>query len=373
MGFHLYIHKALNSTLDQAKTVVGTPYYLSPEVCENKPYSYASDIWSLGVVLYELCAQCHPFQSSNLLGLVVQIVQDTPAPIPSQYSPELQNLVSSCLAKDSNERPTIDEILDCALIRGRIEFNARAGQAFETLSKERNNEAEEEEQNICHPKRSGSPRRPRRKRIARTFPQLPSTTTVIQSKGQWLEEEEEDGEEDNESSVETTECSSSGASQRTVVEFDFSTTFDDDEQYLEVLEDHYYSDDFESDDEEAEEDEILDYAQSSDSSRGNSDAGSHSDSSRSSTSSEPEELVVVRTPRRPSLGERVHAIRQYLQLEPQLGRVKFRLVYDFLRQREDMSQRNCKAQLIELVGRSKLHLCFEVDQLIYFENLLGES
>ncbi|OQR85366.1 serine/threonine protein kinase, partial [Thraustotheca clavata] len=48
------IARTLNSTMDQAKTVVGTPYYMSPEVCESKPYSYASDIWSLGCVLYEI-------------------------------------------------------------------------------------------------------------------------------------------------------------------------------------------------------------------------------------------------------------------------------------------------------------------------------
>ena len=35
--------------------MVGTPYYLSPEVCRNMPYSFKSDIWALGIVIHELC------------------------------------------------------------------------------------------------------------------------------------------------------------------------------------------------------------------------------------------------------------------------------------------------------------------------------
>ncbi|RYE40935.1 MAG: hypothetical protein EOP48_24315 [Sphingobacteriales bacterium] len=50
------IAKAFENTNEIAMTVIGTPYYLSPEVCENKPYTYKSDIWALGCVLYEMNA-----------------------------------------------------------------------------------------------------------------------------------------------------------------------------------------------------------------------------------------------------------------------------------------------------------------------------
>jgi NIMA (never in mitosis gene a)-related kinase len=56
---------------------------MSPEVCENKPYTYKSDAWSLGCVLYELCTLEHAFSADNLLGLVYKIVQDKQAPIPA--------------------------------------------------------------------------------------------------------------------------------------------------------------------------------------------------------------------------------------------------------------------------------------------------
>lgn len=68
------ISKVLENTVAMAQTVQGTPYYMSPEVCQNKPYTYQSDIWALGCILYELCALKHAFHSENLLGLVYKIV-----------------------------------------------------------------------------------------------------------------------------------------------------------------------------------------------------------------------------------------------------------------------------------------------------------
>ncbi|RXN36001.1 serine threonine- kinase Nek5 isoform X2 [Labeo rohita] len=46
--------------MELARTCVGTPYYLSPEICENRPYNNKTDMWSLGCVLYELCTLRHP-------------------------------------------------------------------------------------------------------------------------------------------------------------------------------------------------------------------------------------------------------------------------------------------------------------------------
>ena len=69
------ISRVLEHTFECAKTVVGTPYYMSPEVCENKAYDMKSDLWALGCVLYEMCTLNHAFQSANLLGLVYKIVQ----------------------------------------------------------------------------------------------------------------------------------------------------------------------------------------------------------------------------------------------------------------------------------------------------------
>ncbi|KAH0800273.1 CAMK family protein kinase [Histomonas meleagridis] len=63
------VARSLDNTFDMANTVIGTPYYLSPEIWEGKPYDSHSDIYSLGVILYELCALKKPYEAPNALAL----------------------------------------------------------------------------------------------------------------------------------------------------------------------------------------------------------------------------------------------------------------------------------------------------------------
>lgn len=91
-----------------ANTMVGTPYYLSPELCEDKPYNQKTDIWSLGCVLYELCTFKHPFEATNQGALIMKIVRAKFNPIPTNYSQSLKNLVEQLLQKDQKKRPGID-------------------------------------------------------------------------------------------------------------------------------------------------------------------------------------------------------------------------------------------------------------------------
>lgn len=70
----LGVAKALN-TNDFARTMVGTPFYLSPELCEEKPYNEKSDIWALGCLLYELCTFKHPFEATNQASLILKIIR----------------------------------------------------------------------------------------------------------------------------------------------------------------------------------------------------------------------------------------------------------------------------------------------------------
>lgn len=59
------VARILSTHTNFARTIVGTPYYLSPELCEDKPYNAKSDVWALGVALYECCTQKHPFDADN--------------------------------------------------------------------------------------------------------------------------------------------------------------------------------------------------------------------------------------------------------------------------------------------------------------------
>ena len=59
------IARILAGTHDYARTCVGTPYYLSPEVWENRPYDSKSDLWAMGCVLYEMATLKHAFEAGQ--------------------------------------------------------------------------------------------------------------------------------------------------------------------------------------------------------------------------------------------------------------------------------------------------------------------
>ncbi|GFH17605.1 protein kinase domain-containing protein, partial [Haematococcus lacustris] len=106
------ISKVLEKTDQFATTVTGTPYYMAPEICTNQPYTFKSDIWSLGCVLYELCTLKHAFAADSLLSLVYQIVRGNFPPIPpNQFSQGLSNLVNALLVRDANQRPSLMQVI----------------------------------------------------------------------------------------------------------------------------------------------------------------------------------------------------------------------------------------------------------------------
>lgn len=114
------IAKCLDSTFDKAKTIVGTPYYLSPEIVQDKPYSFKSDIWSLGILLYEMTVLKMPFEASSLPMLSLKIVKGNYSAIPMSVSKEIRSLIQSILQVKIENRPTIHQILRHKLINQRI-------------------------------------------------------------------------------------------------------------------------------------------------------------------------------------------------------------------------------------------------------------
>lgn len=114
------ISKVLSCTSELARTCIGTPYYLSPEMCENRPYNNKSDIWALGCVLYEMAALKHAFAANNMKGLVLKIVKGSYAPIPAKYSRDLGMLLSQIFQREPRTRPSISVILRKPFIFKRI-------------------------------------------------------------------------------------------------------------------------------------------------------------------------------------------------------------------------------------------------------------
>ena len=111
----LGVAKELNQA-SFANTLIGTPYYLSPEMCEDKPYNQKSDIWALGCILYELCTYRHPFNANNHGALILKILNNNPDPILAIYSSKLQQLVNEILEKNYEKRPNCWDILNKPIV-----------------------------------------------------------------------------------------------------------------------------------------------------------------------------------------------------------------------------------------------------------------
>ncbi len=96
-----------SSTLTQAGSSLGTPSYMSPEQIEGKPIDGRSDIFSLGVVFYEMLAGERPFKGENLASIIVKIIQAQPrrvSEIKKDLPPELENIIFKMLEKDPEKR-----------------------------------------------------------------------------------------------------------------------------------------------------------------------------------------------------------------------------------------------------------------------------
>ncbi|KAI9809280.1 MAG: hypothetical protein M1825_002571 [Sarcosagium campestre] len=102
---------------DFASTYVGTPFYMSPEICAAELYTLHSDIWSLGCIMYELCAREPPFNAKTHLQLVQKIKEGKVAPLPKVYSSELQTVIKSCLRVNPLHRPDTAALLDIPVVR----------------------------------------------------------------------------------------------------------------------------------------------------------------------------------------------------------------------------------------------------------------
>ena len=102
--------------IGMAYTQTGTPYYASPEIWQDKPYDFKSDIWSLGCILYELCQLKPPFRGTSLKNLCFNIQRGVYEPIMNYYSQELRIIIDLMLKTDPNMRPTTGQILKSKIV-----------------------------------------------------------------------------------------------------------------------------------------------------------------------------------------------------------------------------------------------------------------
>ena len=111
LDFGLAKHASVNTdetrtleSLTAAGTVVGTPSYIAPEILQGKEADARSDLWALGVVLYEMLSGRLPFRGTTMFEVSSGILREDPPPLPSTVPYKLRAIVERCLEKDPAER-----------------------------------------------------------------------------------------------------------------------------------------------------------------------------------------------------------------------------------------------------------------------------
>ena len=90
---------------------MGTPLYLAPEIINEDGYSFKADVWSLGIIMFELMNLEVPFFAVTYGGLLNKILNGEIPPLDEYYSSDFRNFIRTLIERDINKRPSIDELL----------------------------------------------------------------------------------------------------------------------------------------------------------------------------------------------------------------------------------------------------------------------
>ena len=102
-------------------TQIGTPIYSSPEIWEDKPYSYKSDLSSVGCIIYEMCCLRPPFKGKSIEELCDNICNGRLEKISSRYSEDLWKMIKMLLEVDAHKRVDCNMILNSKLLKDKID------------------------------------------------------------------------------------------------------------------------------------------------------------------------------------------------------------------------------------------------------------
>eukprot|EP00996_Jenningsia_fusiforme_P004510 NODE_533_length_2135_cov_24.407478_g491_i0.p1 GENE.NODE_533_length_2135_cov_24.407478_g491_i0~~NODE_533_length_2135_cov_24.407478_g491_i0.p1 ORF type:complete len:710 (+),score=100.01 NODE_533_length_2135_cov_24.407478_g491_i0:120-2132(+) len=101
-------------SMSGAKTLVGTPYYMAPEVISSDSYDFKADIWSLGCTVIEMITGTHPWPEFSTPWAILYHITNAKGPpsgIPGNLDPSLQSLLDACFHRKAAKRPTALELL----------------------------------------------------------------------------------------------------------------------------------------------------------------------------------------------------------------------------------------------------------------------
>lgn len=146
----LGIARVLESNCDMATTMIGTPYYMSPELFSNKPYNHKSDVWALGCCLYEMCTLKHAFNARDMNSLVYKILKGKTPDMPSNYSHDLLEIIKSMLNYDPELRPSASRLLRLPYIKKQIAVFLEGTKNRRHLREERKSKSVSKAINLSH-------------------------------------------------------------------------------------------------------------------------------------------------------------------------------------------------------------------------------
>jgi len=143
----------LDSTMDKAKTILGTPYWMAPEVVKDDKYDSKADIWSLGITAIEMAAGKPPYHNEPGMNVLLKLPERDPPTLPADveddFSDDFKDFIASCLVKNYNQRPSAAQLLQHQWVKKaktlRVTQNL-VRQALPALEKERDLQKKMEQQ-----------------------------------------------------------------------------------------------------------------------------------------------------------------------------------------------------------------------------------
>ena len=90
---------------------VGTPFFIGPEVWMGKKITKRTDVWALGVILYEVCTKTYPFFAETIEELEAKVIKEKYKTLPATVNKQFADIISKCLVKKEANRPSIEDII----------------------------------------------------------------------------------------------------------------------------------------------------------------------------------------------------------------------------------------------------------------------
>lgn len=108
--------RAMSNNTVVLTSIKGTPLYMAPELVQEMPYNHTADLWSLGVIIYELFVGQPPFYTNSIYSLIQLIIKE-PVKFPDNMTPDFKNFLKGLLNKIPSERLTWPDLLNHPFIR----------------------------------------------------------------------------------------------------------------------------------------------------------------------------------------------------------------------------------------------------------------